>query len=137
MSARVCLDAIPSADEALHDLGMFAFLPLTSYPHTRDTRQTLRSSSASLRCWRSSTPRYRRLFNPLIYTQHLSKMCCGGGAYNSTGVWLRRYWRPYRSQGPTYPFCLSQSTCSLRGGALRGPDPYMAPVGSSCVTEAA
>ena len=54
-AVRVCLDAIPSAEEALRDLGMLPSLRRTSSPRAGGTCPPLRSSSVSLRDWRIST----------------------------------------------------------------------------------
>ena len=58
-AARVSLDAIPSAEEALRNLGTFAFVASHLFSMGGGTCQPLRSSSVSLRDWRSSTPRCR------------------------------------------------------------------------------
>ena len=59
MAARIRLAIIPSADEALRDLGTFAFVASHLFSAGGATRQPSPSSSASLRGWRSSTPRCR------------------------------------------------------------------------------
>ena len=59
MATRIRLAVIPSADEALCDLGTFAFVASHLFSTGGATRQPSPSSSTSLRGWRSSTPRCR------------------------------------------------------------------------------